>query len=152
MNLAPYLHKRLVLPNLAAATQQAALEELVHALCAVYPSLEKKAVLDVLYARERLGSTAMGDSIAMPHGKYSGITTIHLVFGRSSRGIPCDAPDNKPCCLFFLMLAPEYASVKQLGLLGHMAKALKDETFRLCLMQARDHAELWQLLTGATSA
>jgi len=147
MNLLPYLHERLVLPDLAAATKPEVLEELVHALCAIYPSLDKKIVLEVLHARENLGSTAIGDGIAMPHGKYIGLENIRLVAGRSNKGIPFDAPDDKPCHFFFLMLAPENATVKQLGLLGRLATALKDESFRLCIMQARNHGELWQLLT-----
>jgi mannitol/fructose-specific phosphotransferase system IIA component (Ntr-type) len=141
MNLSPYLDERLVLPNLTATTKPEVLEELVHSLCSVYPSLDKTSVLEVLHARERLGSTAMGDGIAMPHGKYAGIAAIHLVVGRSGNGIPFDAPDNKPCRLFFLVLAPEHATITQLGLLGRHAKVVKNESFRLCIMQARNHKD-----------
>ena len=88
MNISLYLDERLILPDLAATTKQEVLEELVHALCSLYPLLDKKTVLKVLHARECLGSTAMGDGIAMPHGKYADITTIHLVVGRSKNGIP----------------------------------------------------------------
>ena len=146
MRLSDSMCDTCILDSLTAETRDAVLEEL--AAATAHAGILPDDVLRVLRKRERLGSTAVGMGVAIPHGTMSGLKRAILVFGRSQRGITCDAPDNKPCHLFFMVLAPEGAAGRQLAILGNIARLAKDETFRNSLMQAKNINELRTLFAA----
>ena len=105
MNISDLLNEQLILPNLAGTTKQQVLEEVVEHLATVQKGIHAGELLKALLEREKLGSTGIGNGIAIPHGKLDGLSDIVLVFARSKGGIPFDAIDGKPIHLIFLLVA-----------------------------------------------
>ena len=100
----------------------------------------------VLLDREKLGTTGIGDGIAIPHGKLEDIEKVIVIVGRSKSGIEFEALDHKPCSIFFLVLAPESVAGMHLRVLAQISRILKDETFRKEFLDAADSDALWKLL------
>lgn len=149
MTIGDLLSKELVLPDLSAGTKNGVLAELVAAAGDVVPGLDPEEAVAVLKEREKLGTTGIGDGIAIPHGKMRSIEKIVLVVGRSAGGVEFDALDHKPCTIFFLVLAPEQVAGQHLRVLANISRLLKDESFRKSFAAADGLDGLWQLLRGA---
>lgn len=149
MKLGDYLAPSAVLADLGATTKAEVLAEMVAPLAAVHPELDPETAGRVLMERERLGTTGIGDGIAIPHGKLSGLQDIVLAVGRSATGVSFDSLDNEPCRIFFLVLAPADAAGQHLRLLAHISRLLKSQDFRAALLAASDHDALWRLLADA---
>ncbi len=132
---------------MTARTKDEAILELAGA--ATIAGLNKDRVYNVLLERERLGSTAVGNGYAIPHGKMPCLKSLVLIFARSVGGIDFNAPDEKMCHLFFMVLAPEDVAGQHLGLLGSIARLAKDATFKSRLMQAKNAEELKAFLMAA---
>ena len=131
-----------ILPRLAARSKKEVLAELAAAVAGQFPGADAATITAVLLEREVMGSTGVGDSIALPHGKIKGLPELILWFGRSMEGISFDSHDGKPAHLFFLMLAPEAASAAYLKALSQLARTLKSPQLRARLMNAVDTDEL----------
>ena len=110
------------------------------------PSLDKESLVKVLLERERLGSTGIGDGVAIPHGKFSGIDEPVISFGRSSNGLDFDSMDGQPAHLFFLLVAPENSASIHLKALARIAKILKNSSFRKILMEVETKEELYKTI------
>lgn len=148
MNIAEYLPEEAVLPELDARTSDAVLAELAAPLQPLHPELGDFDLVRVLREREELGSTAVGDGVAIPHGKVPGLQSLVLAMGRSKDGIEFSAPDGKPCRLFFLILSPESGAGQHLRLLAQIARKVKDPIFRSELLLAKNRYQLHQALTA----
>jgi PTS system nitrogen regulatory IIA component len=146
MKLSELIDEDYILPELKAKDKKGVLEELVEALGKREPSIEKKALVKVLLERERLGSTGIGDGVAIPHGKFSGIIRPVIAFGRSHRGIDFESMDGEPVFLFFLLVAPENSASIHLKALAKIAKILKNSAFRKVLMEAPGKKELYRTI------
>ncbi len=144
MNLADVLLEEAVLPHLAATTKKGVLAELAAPLLALHPELDGEDVLRILYAREALGSTAVGDGVAIPHGKVAVLRVPALSVGRSVGGVDFGSPDKVPCALFFLVLTPEDGAGQHLRLLAQLARRAKDPLFRSQALLAPGRSALWQ--------
>ena len=105
-------------------------------------------MLHVLLERERLGSTGIGDGIAIPHGKLSGLEEMVVSFGRSREGIAFEAMDGKPVHLFFLLMAPENSAGQHLKALAKISRMLKDANFRKSLLEAKMHEDLFRIIAA----
>ncbi|NLH50305.1 MAG: PTS sugar transporter subunit IIA [Myxococcales bacterium] len=101
MDLTSFLDPRAVIPELRAADKTSVLRELTQRLAWSAPEVEEDRLFAALLAREQLGSTGIGDGVAIPHAKVSGLHRIYAVFGRSPAGIDFDDPDGEPTRLFF---------------------------------------------------
>jgi len=148
MTIGDLLVKELVLPELSAGTKSEVLAELVAAAGDIVPGLDVDEAVKVLQEREALGTTGIGDTIAIPHGKMHSIDKIVLVVGRSLTGVEFDALDHKPCHIFFLVLAPEQVAGQHLRVLANISRLLKDEAFRKSYMVADGLDGMWRLLKG----
>lgn len=146
MKIAEILSPEMVIPQLRGASKAEVLSELAQCLCKTHPEVMFDRLLAVLNERERLGSTAIGDGIAIPHGKLRGITQILGVFGRSSGGMDFDSLDGNPTNLFFLLVAPEDSASLHLKALARVSRLFKDAGFRQRLLDAPDAPELYRLL------
>lgn len=93
-------------------------------------------VFDSLFARERLGSTGLGQGVAIPHGRIKGLKEAIAAFVRVSEPVPFDAPDGQPVSLMIFLLVPEQASQQHLDLLSELAQMLSDKVFRQSLLDA----------------
>ncbi|MFV0422842.1 PTS sugar transporter subunit IIA [Oleidesulfovibrio sp.] len=149
MKLGEYLDKELIIHELSASTKNEVLAELVKPVVSKYPDLSGETIIRILQDRENLGTTGIGDGIAIPHGKVDGLEKIILVVGRSSDGIDFEALDYKLCNVFFLVLAPEQVAGMHLRILAQISRLLKDKDFRSSFAQAASAQELWTLLQHA---
>ncbi|MEW6594490.1 MAG: PTS sugar transporter subunit IIA [Thermodesulfobacteriota bacterium] len=149
MGIVSQIPASMILPAMQAASKKEALKELAAAVHAARPELDTEALYAILQEREALGSTGIGDAIALPHGKIRGLTEIVACFGRSRQGIPFDALDGKPAHLFFLLLAPETAAAPYLSALAELSRFLKNSQTRNRLMQAKGGEELLAILAEA---
>ncbi|CCH47785.1 PTS sugar transporter subunit IIA [Pseudodesulfovibrio piezophilus] len=146
MKLGDYLEKNFVLFNLASDTKSEALTELLAPIGEAYPEMDTDQAVRVLLERESLGTTGIGDGIAIPHGKLENIEKVVIAVGRSLQGVEFEALDHKPCSIFFLVLAPENSAGMHLRILAQISRILKDEAFRKRFIETESHDELWQLL------
>jgi PTS system nitrogen regulatory IIA component len=105
-------------------------------------------LLQVLLDREKLGSTGIGEGVAIPHGRLRTIKRFFISFGRSLKGLDFDSIDRKPSHLFFLVMAPENSAVDNLKLLSRMVTLLKEPSFKKRLMEVQSRKELFQILSG----
>jgi PTS system nitrogen regulatory IIA component len=146
MKITDILSPEMVVAELKGGDKPAVLKELAARLCAKYKEIRIGDLVAVLEERERLGSTAIGDGIAIPHGKLAGVKGILGIFGRHPAGVDFDSLDGKPTHLFFLLVAPEDSSSLHLKALARVSRLLKDQPFREHLLKASEVTELYQLI------
>lgn len=135
-----------ILPNLQAGNKRNVLEELAKPLVPGPDELSLQTVLDVLLDRERLGSTGIGDNVAIPHGKLPQLSRLMLSFGRSVKGVDFDSMDGKPSHLFFMLLAPVNSAGLHLKALAKISRMLMNQTFRDNLIKAKGAEELYRFI------
>lgn len=146
MRLSEILDQEKIIPELKARDKRGVLEELTDIISRQESSVDRHALVKVLMDRERLGSTGIGDGVAIPHGKLDGVEQPLISFGRSKKGLDFDAMDGQPVFLFFLIVAPENSSGYHLQVLARIAKVLKNSVFRQKLMDAAGISELYQVI------
>jgi PTS system nitrogen regulatory IIA component len=146
MKLAEYLDKHLIIPDLAARTKKEALAELVSPLPARFPGVDPERITQVLMDREMLGTTGIGDGIAIPHGKLDSLDRVMVIVGRSHQGVDFASLDHKPATIFFAVLAPSSVVGLHLKILATISRLLKDNAFRQAFAEAADGDGLWRLL------
>ena len=147
MTIMDILRRQDVIPTLAARTKDAVLEELAAKLVEGHPEQDLRELLAILQERERLGSTGIGDGIAIPHGKVRRMTGgLALVFGRSPAGVDFGALDGRPAHLFFLLVAPEEAVGVHLKMLARISRILKNPAVRRGLLEAPDAAAIYTII------
>lgn len=110
--------------------------------------IARSLVFDSLFARERLGSTGLGQGVAIPHGRIKGLKDALGAFFRLGQPIPFDAPDGNPVSLAFVLLVPEKATEKHLQILSELAQMFCDKTLREAMGRAPDAAALHELITA----
>ncbi len=132
--------------DLQATNKRGALEELAKTLSNGPDQLSLPNILEVLLERERLGSTGIGDNIAIPHGKLAKLSELKLTFGRSLKGVDFDSMDGKPSHLFFLLLAPVNSAGLHLKALAKISRMLMSQPFRDNLMKAKGAEEIYRLI------
>jgi nitrogen PTS system EIIA component len=145
MMLEQLVENRIAL-DLKATSKREALQELAARACGGSGGLRADRVFQVLQERENLGSTAVGEGIAIPHGKLKELERIVICFGRSAEGIAFDAVDGKPVHLFFVLLAPQSAAREYLSTLAQLSRFLKNSSVRARLMNAGSEEELSAIL------
>jgi PTS system nitrogen regulatory IIA component len=142
MKITEMLQAENVLAELKARSKREVLSELAGLLAREGRRGDADSMLHVLLERERLGSTGIGDGIAIPHGKIAGLDEMVVAFGRSLQGVDFEAMDGKPVHLFFLLLAPENSAGQHLKALAKISRMLRDAEFRKNLRDAAGHDEL----------
>jgi PTS system nitrogen regulatory IIA component len=147
MKLGEYLDKDLVLPSLKSTGKADVLAELIAPVADKHPDFDAEQALQVLLERESLGTTGIGEGVAIPHGKMENLDKIILVVGRSEQGVDFDSLDFKLCSVFFLVLAPEQVAGMHLRILAHISRLLKDDNFRRAFAEAEDLDVLWDTLS-----
>ena len=110
--------------------------------------IARSLVFDSLFARERLGSTGLGQGVAIPHGRIKGLKEAIGAFVRLAQPVPFDAPDGGPVSLVFVLLVPEKATEKHLQILSELAQMFCDKSLREAMGRAADAAALHQLITA----
>lgn len=146
MKILDILDKESIVTELKGASKKQVLEELIEALLERKPHLDRENLMRVLLERERLGSTGIGDGIAIPHGKLKDLDQLALSFGKSSSGIDFDSMDGKPVHLFFLLVAPESCAGIHLRALAKIARLLKNGVVRKKLGSVSSRDEVYSVI------
>lgn len=136
-----------VFVGLRPGSKRQLLQELADAAAAV-SGLPAKPILDSLIQREKLGTTGVGDGLAIPHAKVVGLPKLMGFFAKLAKPVEFDALDDKPVDIVFLLLAPEAAGAEHLKALARIARILRDPAFCAQLRQVPDAARAYALLTG----
>lgn len=144
MKITEILPEALVIPALKGKNKEEVLRELATSMASQHSDIDANRLVEVLWERERLGSTAIGDGIAIPHGKLPGLKTVLGAFGRHPQGVDFQSLDGKPTKLLFLLVAPEDSVGQHLKALARVSRLLKDPTFRAQLMSAPNQADLFR--------
>jgi PTS system nitrogen regulatory IIA component len=146
MKLSEILKPEFIISDLKAHDKKGVLEELSAVITDQEPSLNKGYLLQVLLERERLGSTGIGEGIALPHGKVRKLDRLLMSFGRSREGLRFDSIDDQPAYLFFLLVAPENSAGAHLQALAKISRILKDSNFRKQLLDAKSKEEIYRII------
>jgi PTS system nitrogen regulatory IIA component len=149
VKITDFLSVQTIIPSLAKQDKQDVLDEMAEWLAASYQNLDKQKVLEVLRERERISTTAIGEGVAIPHGKLPGVERILGVFARSSQGVDFASLDGGLTHLFFVLIAPENAAADHLKALARISRLLKDESFRRSLLAGQTSQELFTLIAEA---
>ena len=145
--IAPLLPASNVVAELDASSKKRVFEQ-AGLLFENQQGIARSTVYDALFARERLGSTGLGQGIAIPHGRIKGLKEAVGAFIRLANPVQFDAPDGKPVHLIFVLLVPEAATEHHLQLLSELAQMFSDRGFRQELAAAPDAAALHALFSG----
>lgn len=111
-------------------------------------SIARTQVFDSLFAREKLGSTGLGQGVAIPHGRVKGLKNAVGALVRMKTPIPFDAPDGQGVALIFLLMVPDRATDAHLQVLSQLAEMFSDKAFREQLMTAATAADLYTLISN----
>ncbi|HVP78003.1 MAG TPA: PTS sugar transporter subunit IIA [Thermodesulfobacteriota bacterium] len=148
MKIMDYLDEERVISDLQGKDKPSILKELSSVLVKPCQVVSVEELLQVLLEREKLGSTGIGEGIAIPHGRLKKLRNFFISFGRSLKGVDFDSIDGKPTQLFFLVMAPENSAVENLKLLSRIVALLKESSFKKRLIDAHSQKELFQILSA----
>lgn len=140
-----------VIANLKANSKKQALQDLATRAARITGQHER-AVFDTLLERERLGTTGVGNGIAIPHGRLAGLDKLHGLFARVERPIDFDSIDEMPVDLIFLLLAPESAGADHLKALARVSRLLRDKAVCEKLRGAENADAIYALLTDTPAS
>jgi PTS system nitrogen regulatory IIA component len=146
MRLDQIFKTEFLVESLASSNKRDVLGELIEVMIESGLKIDSAKAIDVLLQREKLGSTGIGEGVAIPHGKVSDLQELVVAFGRSKKGIDFDAIDGKPVHLFFLLLAPEGSTGQHLKALARISKMLKTTNFRKTLLEAETRNDLYKAI------
>lgn len=146
MKITDFLNAQTIIPALAAREKNAVLEEMAGWLVSHHRHLDKQKVLNVLLEREKISTTAIGEGVAIPHGKLADVDRVLGVFARSPEGVDFASLDGGLTYLFFVLIAPESAAADHLKALARISRLLKDEAFRRRLIEGQSSQELFNII------
>jgi PTS system nitrogen regulatory IIA component len=151
MTLTDLVAPKAVLPALRVNTKKQVLQELA-ARAAELTGQNERTILDILQQREKLGSTAVGNGVAIPHGKLPKLERLFGLFARLDRPIDFDALDAQPVDLIFLLLAPEPAGADHLKALARVARLMRTPDTAKMLRDSRDAEAIYAVLTRSSTS
>ncbi|MCX5681643.1 MAG: PTS sugar transporter subunit IIA [Candidatus Omnitrophica bacterium] len=140
MKLADFLCKKAISVDLQGTTKEEVIQEMIELLLdsEVIDKKDKKRIFDVIMTREKLGSTAIGQGVAIPHAKFEGVDKLTASLGISKKGVDFDSLDGEPAYIFFLLVAPIDSAGPHLKALARISRLLKDKFFRDSLRAAEN--------------
>jgi nitrogen PTS system EIIA component len=151
MSLIDFLAPKAVIPALKVNSKKQAIVELA-ARAAALTGQNERLIVETLQQREKLGSTGIGQGVAIPHARLPKLDKLTGIFARLDRAIQFDSLDNQPVDLIFLLLAPEGAGADHLKALARIARLLRDPEVAQKLRESRKGEALYAVLTVQPSA
>ena len=146
MKITEFLDKRGIKIGLQSTEKEDALKELVEVLASIKDVGESKGIVRALIERENLGSTGIGQGIAIPHGKTDRVSGLVSVLGISQKGVNFEALDGEPVYIFFLLVAPKDSSGPHLKALAQISRLLRDAYFCELMRKCRTPEEVFELI------
>lgn len=141
-----FLDRRAIKIGLSATDKEGILKELVEVLTEVKEIGDKKAIVKALLERESLGSTGIGQGIAIPHGKTDRVNELVAVLGTSRQGVNFDALDGESVYIFFLLVAPKASAGPHLKALAQISRLLRDSYFCELIRRCQTPDDLFELI------
>jgi nitrogen PTS system EIIA component len=146
MKIVDFIREDLILPELSATAKPDVLVELASHLASHHNGVSRDELLRVLVEREKLASTAIGEGVAIPHGKLDAVGKLVACVGRAREGVDFDSMDGRPTHLFFVLVAPENSTGVHLNALARISRLFKDPEFRTRLMAAEGAKEMFEVI------
>ncbi len=146
MKIVDLIKRDMVVPALQATDKRGILEELAAYMAGKQPRIDRATLARVLIEREQLASTAIGEGVAIPHGKLGTVNEIVACLGRGRDGIEFDSMDGQPTYLFFVLVAPESSTGAHLKALARISRVFKDPEFRRRLLAAPDAEAMYTVV------
>lgn len=146
MKITEFVKEDLIVPEISAHDKAGVIEELSNHLAEHVKSLPRDNVVRVLMDREKLASTAIGEGVAIPHGKLEGAGQLFACVGRSRDGVDFQSMDGRPTHIFFVLVAPENSTGAHLKALARISRLFKSGEFRSRLMAAPDGPEMYRII------
>src|SRR5215207_467791 len=146
MKIVDLIKRDMVVPELRATEKRAILEELAAYMAGRHPRIDRGVLSKVLIEREQLASTAIGEGVAIPHGKLGAVGEIVACLGRAVKGVEFDSMDGQPTYLFFVLVAPESSTGAHLKALARISRVCKDPEFRRRLLAAPDGESMYNVV------
>ena len=151
MELAELLSPEAVIANLKTASKKQALQDIATRGAKIV-RLPEREIFEALLERERLGTTGVGQGVAIPHAKFAGLDRLHGVFARLEQPIDFEAIDDRPVDLIFALLAPEDAGAEHLKALARVSRLLRNQAVCTKLRATTEADALYALLTEPASS
>ena len=146
MKIVDLIKRDMVVPALQATDKRGILEELANYMGGRHPRIDRATLSRVLIEREQLASTAIGEGVAIPHGKLGAVGEIIACLGRAPGGVDFDSMDGQPTYLFFVLVAPESSTGAHLKALARISRVFKDPEFRRRLLAAPDAESMYTVV------
>ncbi|MBU4478133.1 MAG: PTS sugar transporter subunit IIA [Candidatus Omnitrophica bacterium] len=146
MKIMEFLNEKAISADLKATTKEGVIRELIELLVDAQAIKDKERLVKVLLEREALGSTGIGQGVAIPHGKSESVKELVAAFGVSQKGVNFDSLDGEPVYIFFLLVASEDSAGPHLKALARISRLLKDKYFRDTLRSAKDEKTLLKVI------
>lgn len=146
MKIVDLIGRDMLVPALRATDKRGILEELAGHIAGRNPKIERAQLTRILVDREGLASTAIGEGVAIPHGKLGTVNEIVACLGRAPAGVDFDSMDKQPTYLFFVLVAPESSTGAHLKALARISRVFKDAAFRRRLREAPDAEAMYQVI------
>ncbi len=146
MKISEILKKDFIIENLTASTKEEALKGLCRFISEKNVIPDQEVLFQSLLEREELGSTGIGENVAIPHAKSDMIDRLIAVFVRSIEGIDFDSLDQKPVHFICLLLAPSHSTGHHLKALARVSRLLKSQTLRDGILNAKDSNQIYEVL------
>jgi PTS system nitrogen regulatory IIA component len=151
MKISDILKKEHVIKELNSCDKKNVLDELSSFLEAEGEITNKESLLAALIEREKLGSTGIGENVAIPHAKISEIDKIITVFGRSKNGVEFESLDQKPVNFIFLVIAPENSTSQHLKALARISRLFKNPSLRESVLRTNEADQIYSILVDEDS-
>ena len=149
MKISDLIREDLIIPDLHASQGQDVLQELAGRLAERYDGVSQPDLVRVLIERERKGSTALGEGVAIPHGKLDSVGKLIACLGRARNGVDFGSADGKPTYFFFALVGPERSAGAHLKALARISRLFKDPAVRARLMDAETAQDMHRILADA---
>ena len=146
MKIVDLIGRDMIVPALAGTDKRSILEELANYMGGRNPRIDRATLSRVLTEREQLASTAIGEGVAIPHGKLASVGEIVACLGRATAGVEFDSMDGQPTYLFFVLVAPESSTGAHLKALARISRVFKDPEFRRRLLAAPDAEAMYTVV------
>ena len=147
MRVIDFLKQDAIIAHLEATTKAGVLAEVATRMAALEPAIDGEQLRRVLEERELLASTAIGDGIAIPHGKLDSIGQLAGVLGRSVAGLEFDSIDGRPTHLVFMLVAPTSSTGVHLKALARLSRLFRDADFRRRLLEAPTREDMYRVIS-----
>jgi PTS system nitrogen regulatory IIA component len=146
MKIVDFVRPELIVGDLRGRDKAEVIRELADHLADHVSGVNRETLARVLLERERLASTAIGEGVAIPHGKLDAVGRLVACVGRAKNGVDFDSMDGRPTHLFFVLVAPENSTGVHLKALARISRLFKDPEFRTRLLAAADAAEMYRVI------